>query len=218
VKRDREVVHWIARLGAVEVRHVMERFGICRSVAYDLVARCKRAGLLERLSLLHQEPALIRATRDGIAFSELGLGLASVTAGSWAHWTACADVALWLERTWGAEALMSVRELVFEERLEERPIASAVLGEYANGAPKLHRPDLVVRSGERPTAVEVELTAKAPRRLEYIVRAWRRCRRVEKTIYVSPTGLASRSVDRAIRRAHAEQRVELVDLMRALER
>jgi hypothetical protein len=69
VKRDRELVSWIARLGTVEVRHIQECFAGSRSVAYDLMARCQRARLLEHLSLIHGEPALIRATRDGIAFA-----------------------------------------------------------------------------------------------------------------------------------------------------
>lgn len=212
MERDRELVSWIARLGAVEVRHLQQRFAVSRSVAYDLVARCQRVGLLERLSLLHGEPALIRATRDGISFARLGLGVQSVTTGSVFHWTACADVALWVERTWGERALWSVRELVLEERLQERPIASAQVGDYPNGAARLHRPDLVILAGERPIAVEVELTPKAPRRLAHIVRAWRRCQLVERVIYVSPTGPTWRSVERAIRRAHAEEGVELVAL------
>ena len=33
MKRDGELVDWLARLGACEVRHVQERYGISRSVA-----------------------------------------------------------------------------------------------------------------------------------------------------------------------------------------
>src|SRR5204863_10150357 len=36
-------------------------------------------------------------------------------------------------------------------------------------------PDLVIVAGERPVAVEVELTPKSPGRLQGILRGWRRC-------------------------------------------
>lgn len=174
MERDRQLVAWIGRFGAVEVRHVQERFGVGRSVGYGLVARLVEAGLLERLALLRGEPALIRASEAGLRFAALGLPVAQVRIGELRHWIACADVALWAEREYGTDAVISERELRFTELLEERPIASAVTGELPDGRPRLHRPDLVISTRERPTAIEVELTPKAPARLRAIVKAWRR--------------------------------------------
>jgi len=214
--REKELVAWIARLGAVEVGQVRERFGVGRSVAYELVARCVRAGLLERVALLRGEPALLRATADGIELSGLGLSVAKLRAGQLHHWIACADVALWAERQWGAEQLITERELRFAEALAGKPIASAIVGERADGVPLLHRPDLVVSAEERPIAIEVELTPKAPGRLRAIVKAWRRARHVERVIYFCPVGPTQQAVTRAVREVHAEGRVEVDELERVL--
>lgn len=213
MKRDGELVDWLARLGACEMRHVQERYGISRSVAYELVARLIEAGLLERLRLLWGEPALLRATRAGIAYCGLALSPARLSAHSWRHWSACADAALWIERNWGPEAYISERELVQAEEERQRPLASAQpLSSYDDYGRGLHRPDLVIRSDGGQIAVEVELTAKAPKRLEKIIRGWRRCRLVERTIYICPAGPAYRAVERAIMLARAGERVELLDL------
>jgi hypothetical protein len=64
-----------------------------------------------------------------------------------------------------------LRELRFAERDASKPIASAIVGELPDGRPMLHRPDLVVRDDGRTMAIEVELTPKAPRRLDRIVRS-----------------------------------------------
>lgn len=213
MKRDGELVDWLARLGACELRHVQERYGISRSVAYELVARLIEAGLLERLRLLWGEPALLRATRAGIAYSGLALPPAPLSAHSWRHWSACADVALWIEHNWGPQAYISERELVRAEEERQRPLASAQLvSSYDDYGRGLHRPDLVIRTEGGQIAVEVELTAKAPKRLEKIIRGWRRCRFVERTIYVCPAGPAYRAVERAIMLLRAGERVELLDL------
>ena len=39
VRREREIVRWVARLGAVSVGQIGSRFGVGRSVAYGLVRR-----------------------------------------------------------------------------------------------------------------------------------------------------------------------------------
>ncbi len=213
MKRDGELVDWLARLGACEMRHVQERYGISRSVAYELVARLIEGGLVERLRLLWGEPALLRATRAGIVYSGLALPPAPVSAHSWRHWSACADAALWIERNWGPEAYVSERELARAEEERQRPIASAQLvSSYDDYGLGLHRPDLVIQADGGQIAIEVELTAKAPKRLEKIIRGWRRCRLVERTIYVCPAGPAYRAVERAIMLGRAEERVELVEL------
>ena len=45
---DREVACWVARLGAVSVDQIGRRFGVGRSVAYELVRRLVGLGLLGR--------------------------------------------------------------------------------------------------------------------------------------------------------------------------
>jgi hypothetical protein len=210
--RDRELVGWIARMGAVGIGHVQERFGICRSVGYAGVARLVEAGLVERVATLPGDPTLLRSTRQGIAYAGLGLPVARVGPGQVDHWLACADAALWSERRWGPDALISERELRFAEQGASRPIASAVVDELPNGRLLLHRPDLVVRDDGRTIGIEVELTPKAPRRLERIVRSWRRARHVDQILYLCPPGPTQRAVERAIEATHAQERVLVREL------
>ena len=212
--REREVVAWIARMGAVEVEHVRRRWEVGRSVAYALVRRLVEAELLERVATLPGDPTLLRATDAGIRYARVALPAAKVSAHQVDHWLACADVALWAEARWGAEAVHSEREVRSREQEERKPWGSCVVGELPGGRDMLHRPDLLVLDSDRRLAIEVELTAKAPRRLEGIVRAWRRARHLERVVYFCPVGPAHRAVERAVAWARAEERV----LVRELDR
>ncbi|MEK6326785.1 MAG: hypothetical protein AABM66_04565 [Actinomycetota bacterium] len=210
--RDRELVGWIARMGAVGIGHVQARFGICRSVSYEVVARLVEASLIERIATLPGDPTLLCATPQGIIYARLGLPPARVTPGAVDHWLACADTALWAERRWAADSLMSERELRFAELDASKPIASAIVGELPDGRPRLHRPDLVVHHEGLTMAIEVELTPKAPRRLLTIVRAWRRARQVDQVLYLCPPGPTQRAVERAVESAYAQERVIVREL------
>lgn len=116
-------------------------------------------------------------------------------------------MALALERQFGPAHVFSERELRAAEQVEGRPIAGAKLGELASGAPRLHRPDLAVLGGEGTIAVEVELTPKAPRRLEELIRAWRRARWVGEVRYLCAPGQIRRAVERAVQKLRAESRI-----------
>lgn len=60
-------------------------------------------------------------------------------------------------------------------------------------------------------AVEVELTVKAPERLEEICRGWARARWVSGVLYLASPD-AQRAVERAIHRTQAHERVVVVPL------
>lgn len=211
-RRDRELVRFVGVHGAVAIEHVMAALGVGRTAAYRRVAACIEAGLLERIGLLRGEPSLLRATRAGLRYAGLGLGVATVSPGSVDHWLRCATTALELGEEFGSDRILGERELVLAERIEGRPIASARIGELPSGAPRLHRPDLVVLTQGMPIAVEVELTPKAPRRLEAIVRSWRRAGCVEEVRYYCEPGQARRAVERAIEKTHAQARVRVLQV------
>lgn len=210
--REREIVRWIARMGAVSVEHVRRRWAVGRSVGYALVARLVEAGLLERVATLPGDPTLLRATHYGLRYGRVGLSVAKISPGQVDHWLACADVALWAEGRWGADALMSERELRFAELESRQSIGSAVVGELHYGRELFHRPDFLVTDNGQAVAIEVELTPKAPRRLEHLVKSWWRARNVGQVIYVVPEGPTERAVKRAIDRAYAGDRVRLISL------
>ena len=209
--RLREIVAYCGALPH-PVEHVQERFELCRSEAYRYLARAIDVGLLERVAPLRGEPALIRATREGMRYAGLGLDVPRVSPSLASHWLSCSAVALQVAREFGWEGVISAAELRFEEALAGRPIASATLGQRPNGHPHLHRPDLAILRADRPIAVEVELTPKAPERLYQIVRAWRRAGCVSEVRYFCAPGLTRRAVDRAIERSHAQERVRIFDL------
>lgn len=221
--RDRELLRYVGRHGLVSIEHVMAALGVGRTAAYRRVAACIEAGLLERLDLLRSEPSLLRATRAGLRYAGLGLPLAVVSPGAVDHWLRCATTAQRLAAEFGAERILTERELALHERIEGKPIASARLGENPDGSPRLHRPDLAVLPPvtypvsiedwriRRPIAVEVELTPKAPRRLEQIIRAWRRAGWVEEVRYCCAPGTTTRAVQRAVDKTRAEQTVHIYE-------
>ena len=82
------------------------------------------------------------------------------------HSAVVARVGAQLERA--GHCVLSEREIQAREQAEAKRIYSARRGEAG-----YHRPDLVLL-GNTDEAIEVELTAKAARRLDEILRAWRR--------------------------------------------
>lgn len=209
--RDWQIVRWVGRVGVVTIDQLRERFGLGRTVSYRRVAACVDAGLIERLETLRGVPALLRATRRGLRYAGLPLSVAHAPLELVGHWIACGAVAVALEREFGPGAVRSEREIRVLERGRERPVASAIFGENREGLRRLHLADLAVVA-ERVVAVEVELTPKAPHRLEEIVRAWRRARWVDSIRYYVPDGSAKAGVERAAARVHAGGRVDVLTI------
>lgn len=206
--RDREIVRYVGRHGVVAISHVMAALRMGRTAAYRRVAVLIEAGYLSRLSLLHAEPSLICATRAGLRYAGLGLSPAALSPGSVGHWLCCASTAQLLAEEFGAERILTERELAMWERIEAKPIASARLGER-----RLHRPDLAVLGEAGTLAIEVELSAKAPRRLEAIMRGWRRASWVAGVRYYCAAGAARRAVERAILKTHSGERVSIFEAL-----
>lgn len=208
---DYELIRFVGRYGAVAITHAMAVLGVRRSMAYRRVAACVERGLMERLDLVRGEPTLLRATRAGLRYASLGLEPANVSPGSINHWLTCASTVLLLAKEAGLERVLSDRELRLLERIDGKPVASAKVGEHPSGEPALHRPDLAILGEERRVAVEVELTPKSPGRLERIIRAWRRASWVDEIRYYCAPGVARRSVERAVTRCRAEERVQILE-------
>jgi DNA-binding Lrp family transcriptional regulator len=207
------LVSWAARLGAITADALAERADVSFASARARLAAAERAGLLTRRSAVTDSPALYTATRLGLRITgSSSLGICRVSASNAAHLAACASVAAALESRYPDHRVIGERELRREERELGAPLASARL--YAAGARGglWHRPDLVLwPAAGAPTAVEVELTVKAPRRLQEVCRAWARARCVAGVIYLAAPGVEP-ALARAIARAEASERVVVVPL------
>lgn len=119
-------------------------------------------------------------------------------------------VAVILERHHGLGAVGGVREIRAAERATGKPVASVTIGAV------FHIPDLVIwgpRGADQPggTAVEVELTAKAPQRLRSILRGWRLAQTigtVTNVLYICAPGV-ERAVIREIEALCFEQGIQV---------
>jgi hypothetical protein len=97
----------------------MATMGVGRTAAYRRVGACVERGLLGRLGLLRGKPSLLRATRAGLRYAGLGLGVAVISPGSVEHWLRCASTSLLLAEEFGADRILTERELRLLERTEE---------------------------------------------------------------------------------------------------
>jgi hypothetical protein len=218
--RDRSIVEWIARLGAVGAADVMARFGCGRSQTYHRLGVLVRAGLLEPRHLLRGQPTLYVATREGLSWAQLArLEPCRVSVANATHWAVCARVAVLLERVEPGYRVWSERELRAAELDAGCALASAELGRLPDGRPRLRRADLILMPRDercQPVAVEVELAMKGARRLEAICRAWARCRLIDSVrYYASPA--AARAVARAVERVQAHDVIEMYSLDETLK-
>jgi hypothetical protein len=209
--RDRELLRYVGRFGLVRIGHVMEAMEAGRTVTYDRVASCVEAGLLERIELLRSEPGLLRATREGLRYAGLGLPVAVITPGAVNHWLRCASTAQHLAGGQPDAKIVTERQIVMAEQIEERPLASAQVGHLPNGNPKMHRADLLVGSDGRAVAVEVELTPKSPKRLQRIMFGWRMAECVDEVHYFCEPGQTRRAVERAVKNAGAQDKIAVAE-------
>jgi hypothetical protein len=208
--RDEELVRFLGRHGVASVAHVMHEFEIGRTAAYRLAAACVERGLIERDDSLRREPSVLYATREGLRWAGLAYPVAKLSPSLIRHGLRCTSTAQALGREFPG-AVHTERDLCRIERQEGRPIASAKMGTRPDGGPRLHRPDLALVTEAGVIAVEVELTAKAPRRLEGIMRAWRRSPWVSGVRYYCEPGATRRAVERAILATRSGERVRVFE-------
>lgn len=213
--RDRELVTFVGRHGIVGFGQVMAAMGAGRTATYRRIAACVDLGLLERVRLLRDEPTVVRATRQGLDYADLGLPVAAVSPGLVRHHLRCADVAIVLGRRYGNHYVLTEREFTWRERIEGRSIASVSIRGRRARHPNKHRADLVLVSETEVIPVEVELTAKAPRRLEVLIRAWRNAAvrgEIRQVRYFCVPGTTLRAVERAVRKAQAGEWVKVKEV------
>jgi hypothetical protein len=205
-ERDLEVLEYVARFGVVP-RDVVARWAETgRAVTAARERRLRERGLVEVLPAFGDSGQLVVCSRRGLrAVFREDLPIPKFSPGSIRHTAEVARVGTALERD-GAKVL-SERELLAAERIAGQRIYSASMSERG-----FHRPDLVVLA-DVVEAVEVELTPKAPARLDSILRAWRRAVMDGKAgrvrYYCAPA--AADPVRRSIERTRTDQVIALYE-------
>ena len=166
-ERDLEVLEFVARFGVVPRNVVASWAGTGRAVTAARERRLRERGLVEVLPAFGDSGQLVICSRRGLrAVFRADLPIPKFSPGSVRHTAEVARVGTALERE-GVKVL-SEREIRAAERIAGQRIYSASMSGRS-----FHRPDIVA-IGELVEVIEVELSAKAPNRLDSILRAWRR--------------------------------------------
>jgi hypothetical protein len=206
-ERDLEVLEFIARFGIVPRHAVALWAGTKRTATLDRERRLRISKLITLSPSIGTTRPLLLPTRAGLAAcGRLELRPVHFSYARANHEATVATLAARLERS--GHRFLSEREIVARERAEGDRHLSAGL---PNG--RHHRPDLI-RIGDTLEAIEVELTLKAPARLDELLRSWRRAvarKRIGRVIYLcSPA--TQRHVERSVKRTSATQiQVEPLD-------
>ena len=203
-EKDLEVLEFVARYGLVPRSAVAVRAQTGRSVTLDRERRLREAGLIECHPPVLTPGALLTATRRGLRLcGQEQLRPQRYRLWSVRHSIVVAHVAARLELA--GELLFSEREIIAADRREGKRKYAARRWRQEG----YHRPDLVLLGGDGAEAIEVELTNKAPRRLDEILRAWRGAvahRTVAKVIYLcSPQTL--QYVRRGVQRTSTAEQI-----------
>jgi hypothetical protein len=166
-ERDLEVLEFVARFGVIPRAVVAKWAETGRAVTAARERRLREAGLVEVLPGLGDSGRLVLCTRRGLqAIGCQELATPRFSPATLRHSATTARVGAELERA--GHRVLSEREIEARERAEGCRVFSA----QGRGG-RYHRPDLVLL-GDPPQALEVELTDKSARRLDEILRAWRR--------------------------------------------
>jgi hypothetical protein len=215
--KDRELVRLVGRYEAMTIEQLREATGWGRTVTYHRIARCLEGGLIERTAIPGVSSSLLHVTREGMNYARLGLPVARISPARIEHLLRCVSVGIFLERKLGPERLLTEREIVLEEQIQEERIASVLVGIFNNKS-RYHRADLVYFAYGGTVAVEVELTPKSPARLRRIIEGWAakvRKGHLDAVHYLcEPESQTSRAVERAIAKAGAGNAVLLVEMPR----
>lgn len=166
-KRDVAVLGLIARLGVSPRSVVMAWAGMSdRSSAYRRERRLLEAGFLEQHPPFAASGPVFSVTWRGLrACGRDDLPEPRYSHGQVVHSLEVGTIGVAYELA--GQSVLFEREITAAERSYRERMYSAELG-----GRRFHRPDLVL-VGEKPVAVEVELTQKSGARLDEILRAWR---------------------------------------------
>jgi hypothetical protein len=214
--RDRRILGFAAEHRFVLAEHLARLLGISRDAAVSRLRALSTAGYLKHAKPLNEEPPLYQLTTPGLRAIASDLPRPrQVDLSEYRHDAGLAWLAVAAER--GIFGPLS--EIVCERRMrsedrrgEERAETHGVRlgGAGRDGRPRLHYPDLVVRTatGHR-VAFELELSVKDRRRREQILAAYAADRRIDAVVYLVDHPARRRALQESVRRVGISDRVRV---------
>jgi len=189
-ERDVEVLRFAAEHRLVLSDHVRVLLGVSSATAQSRLRALVKARLLVREPVFAGHPACFQITRAGLGLIGSQLSPPRLDLHTYDHDLGLAW--LWLAARRGSFG--AVREVVSERKLRSsdarrdpvsQPAGVRLAGTGAGGRPRLHYPDLLLRtaSGHR-VAVELELTSKTRSRREKILMGYAGDRRFDAVLYL----------------------------------
>lgn len=185
-RRDIEIVRWVGRQRMATVLHVAAHIGFAVSSANLRLGILVERGLVSYDRVLHGQHGVYRATTKGLALGGEIKNPWRIELASYLHDLALTTLCLVLEREFGAERVVTERELRQSDRIAPRPHFTMHLDALGR---KRHFPDLAVDrfDGDRPLAVELERSPKLPSELDAILRGYVRARHLAAVRYYTPS-------------------------------
>jgi DNA-binding Lrp family transcriptional regulator len=187
VERDLRLLAWINGWGAVSVLQIALWLAVDFSTAARRVRKLVAAGLLLRLGAggLGVQPVALTARGCAIANDSLA-PLAGIRIATWRHDSLMVDLEPRILRRFPDAVVHPDRRIRANRAL--------------SGAPQGHVPDAELeRAGRRPLAFELELSMKAPRRVQAIIDGYASDNTYEAVFYLTTDERVARHVRRFTR-------------------
>lgn len=156
-ERDVKILRFINDFGFCELRQIMRYFDINQSNAYKIMKRLCKHELVRHERLYLRKPGVYQLSRQGAAYTELP-SLKKLPESLYQHQLKIVDVFIQLQKLHLGSYWLSERHLLKNRTREEIK-------------KKIHIPDgMLIFPDKKPIAIEVELTLKAEKRLDKILR------------------------------------------------
>ena len=204
---DRQVLCALAEHRVLVTPQLTSLTGLAENGAVARLRRLRQLGLIGHDRIFEGHPAANWITRRGLDSIESRLPAPRVDLKGYRHdigvgwvWLAARNGAFGAASEVTSEREMRSHDLRADRAREPYGIA---MGSFdPRGRPARHYPDLLVRTaGGRRIAVELELTAKTPRRLDTIMRGYAGDGSVDGVLYLVPNQSLMRLVGAAVARA-----------------
>jgi DNA-binding MarR family transcriptional regulator len=214
---DRTTLEFLAEHRIARVNQIATLLDVTADAAGRRLRRLRASGYVSSQKLYGDQQRHFSITRTGLDVTASRLPVPTVDPMEYRH-----DIGLgwlWLAARAGAfgklDAIHPERQMrSADRRADAGPPAERfglrAIGSGPNGGVLTHYPDLLLEtaSGHR-VAVELELTAKGPRRLENILRRYLADRRIDAVLYLVDDPLLARHVESAAARVGASDLVHV---------